>query len=113
MKDDLYQPAGSHRPGSVAPRRRWAHVVVAFLSAFFIPALLAYAVLVLWSASYEVVVRPGAVATTVLGAFASAALVYRHRRIPLWAASLVGVLVVLLLALAPSIWAAVIDRVAA
>ena len=107
---NLYQPPQSATPVS---ERRWAHVVAAFLSALFIPALLAYGVLVLWSSSYSVVVKPEAIGTIVLGAFISAAAVYRHRRIPLWAASLIGVLVVLLLAVAPSIWAALLDRGAA
>lgn len=88
-------------------------MVVAFLSALLVPALLAYGTLVLWSSSFHVVVRPEAVGTIVIGAFLGAAAVYRHRRIPLWAAALVGVLVVLLLAIAPSIWAALLDHGAA
>ncbi|MGH8062787.1 MAG: hypothetical protein ACREO7_12335 [Pseudoxanthomonas sp.] len=95
---------------STGSKRRCAHVVVAFLSAIFIPALLAYGVLVLWSSSFDVVVKPEAIGTIVIGALISAAAVYRHQRISLWAAALIGILVVLLLAVAPSIWDGLLGR---
>ncbi|WP_139227237.1 MULTISPECIES: hypothetical protein [unclassified Pseudoxanthomonas] len=110
MSDNLYQAPQSRSPDA---ERRWAHVIVAFLSAIFIPALLAYGILVLWTSSYHVVVTPEAIATITIGAILSAAAVYRHKRIPLWAAAVVGSLVVLLLAVAPSIWDALLDRGAA
>ena len=113
MGDNPYQPPESRLSGSAGHKRRWAHVVVAFLSAIFVPALLAYGVLVLWSSSFHVVVKPGAIGTIVIGALISAAAVYRHRRISLWAAALVGILVVLLLAVAPSIWDGLLGRSAA
>ena len=79
----------------------------------FIPALLAYGTLVAWSSTYHVVVKPEAIAKIVFGAFVSAAAVYRHKRIPLWAAAAIGVVVVFLLAVAPSVWAVVLGRGAA
>ena len=85
-------------------------MVVAFLSAILIPGSLAYAALVLLSSNYHVAIPPEAIATVVIGAFISAAAVYRHKRIALWAAALVGVSVVLLLATAPSIWAVILGR---
>ena len=95
--------------------RRWAHVVVAFLSALLLLPLLAYGVLVAWAQDYHVVVKREALVTVVVGAFLSAAAIYRHRRAPLWLAALggVGVGVVLILAIAPSIWAGLLSRGAA
>ena len=103
------------RPKSVlpAPERRWAHVVVASLSSLLVLPLVAYGILVAWSSDYHVVVKPEAVGTVVVGAFLSAAAIYRHRRAPLWVAALVGVCVVLMLAIAPSIWAGLLSRGAA
>lgn len=92
--------------------RRLVPAGAAFLSALVIPASLAYATLVAWSSSYRVVVRPEAIGLIVLGAFISAALVYRCRRIRLWAAPLVGLLMVLLLAVAASAWSAERPRAA-
>jgi hypothetical protein len=108
-----YKPPQSHPVDGPIPGRRWTHVVAAFLSAIFIPALLAYGTPVLWSSDYHVAVKPEAIATVVIGAIISAVAVYRHKRIPLWVAALVGVLVVLLLAVAPSIWDALLGRGAA
>ena len=113
MSDNLYQPPQSNPSSSLASERRWTHVVVAFLSAILIPGSLAYGAFVLLSSNYHVAVSPEAIATVVIGAFISAAAVYRHKRIALWAAALVGVLVVVLLATAPSIWAALLGRGAA
>ena len=113
MSNNLYQPPESRLSDPTTPKRRWAHVVVAFLSAIFVPALLAYGALVLWSSDLHVVVTPEAIATIVIGAFISAAVVYRHKRISLWAAALIGVLVVFLLAIAPSIWDSLLGRGAA
>lgn len=110
VSNDPYQPPRSSTAAAVEPQRRWAHVVVAFLSAFCVPAALAYGTLVLWSGSFEVVVRIEAITTLLLGACLSAAAVYRHKRIPLWGAALVGILVAVLLAIAPSLWSALLDR---
>lgn len=44
MGDKPYQPPESRLSASAVHKRRWAHVVVAFLSAIFVPALLAYGV---------------------------------------------------------------------
>ena len=93
--------------------RPWAHVVVAFLSALLFLPLLAYGLLVVWAQDYQVVVKREALVTVVAGAFLSAAVIYRHRRAPLWLAALVGVGMVLLLAIAPSIWAGLLSRGAA
>lgn len=109
------KPYESPRSNSIddpKPGNRWAHVAVAFLSAIFIPALLVYGAIVLWSSDYYVIVKPESIVTIVFGAFISAAAVYRHKQIPLWAAALVGTLVVLLLAVAPSIWDVVLGRAA-
>jgi len=113
VSNNLYQPPQSRSSDALPSEGRLAHVAVAFLSAIFIPALLSYGVLVLWSSSYHVVVKPEAIATVLIGAFLSAAAVYRHKRIPLCAAALIGFLVVLLLAVAPSIWAVLLGRGAA
>lgn len=110
MGKNPYQAPQSGVSDPSTSARRWAHIAVAFVSALLLPALLAYGVLVLWSSSYHVVVKPEAIRTIVSGAFISAAAVYRHRRIPLWAAAVVGILVVFLLAVAPSIWAALLDH---
>lgn len=104
MSDNLYHPPESHPPNAPEAGRRWAHVLVAFLSAMFIPGALAYCALAVSSPDVHAVMPPDAIATLIFGAFISAAAVYRHKRIALWAAALVGVLVVLSLAVAPSIW---------
>jgi len=75
--------------------------------------LLAYGALILWPADYYVVVKPEMIFTIIVGAFIGAAAVYRHKRIPLWAAALIGTSVVLLLAAAPSIWDVVLGRTTA
>lgn len=113
MSNHLYQAPESGLSDSTESKRRWTHVVVAFLSAIFVPALLAYGILVLWSSNFHVVVKAEAIGTIFLGASISAAAVYRHKRIPLWAAAVVGILVVLLLAVAPSIWDSLLGRGAA
>lgn len=110
VSNNPYQSPQSDISDALPLERRWAHVIVAFLSAIFMPAGLAYGVLLLWSSDYHVVVKPEAIGTIVFGAFISAAAVYRHKRIPLWAAALVGILVVLLLTFAPLIWAALLGR---
>jgi len=111
LKPELHRHADTMdrptSPPSPTPRR-WAHVVVAFLSALLIPPLLAYGMLVLWSSSYSVVVKPEAIGTIVAGAVISAVAVYRHQRMTLWGAAVVGCAVVLLLAVAPAIWAALL-----
>ncbi|KRA41548.1 hypothetical protein ASD72_15870 [Pseudoxanthomonas sp. Root630] len=43
----------------------------------------------------------------ILGSMLAAAAVYRHKRIPLWLAAVVGPVVVLTLALAPAVWSEV------
>lgn len=112
VENNIYQTPKSN-PKEQPPGRRWAHVVVAFFSAMLIPALLAYGVLLLWFPDYFFVVNPEAIGTIVIGAIISAAAVYRHRKMPLWVAALVGVFVVLLLAVAPSVWDTVLGRSAA
>lgn len=102
MREDSRAPDWEN-PVARRPHRGWAHVAVAFLSALLVPALLAYGTLVAWSSSFHVVARPEAIATIVIGAFVSAAAVYRLERIPLWAAAVIGTVVVLFLAVASSI----------
>ena len=105
-EDSMERREARRRPGL-------AHVWVAFLSGLLVPGLIAYAVLAVWFPEHYVVVPPQAIGTVVVGALIASIAVYRHKQISLWLAALIGASVVALLAVAPSIWAALLDRGAA
>src|SRR3546814_833697 len=100
-----YQPPTADVASSPEAARRFGHSVMALSSAIVIPAAVAA---IWWFATgtdtglNQVSHLAGNV---IIGGMIAAVVVYRHKAMPLWLASLVGPAVVLLLLVAPSIWA--------
>ena len=100
-----YQPPTADVASSSEAARRFGHSVMALSSAIVIPAAVAA---IWWFATgtdtglNQISHLAGNV---VIGGIIAAVVVYRHKAMPLWLASLVGPAVVLLLLVAPSIWA--------
>lgn len=99
-----YQPPQS--PISSPPRnRRFAHVAVAFAAGLMVVPILAH-LLNLLGLGFGGIDSAGSSfwGAVVWGSLLGAASVYRHKRLPLAWAGAIGVTIVLLLLVAPSIW---------
>jgi hypothetical protein len=96
---------------SVPARPKWriVHSITAFMSGLIVPPLLLFGIArALVPADALASGTPMFWGTVIIGSLLASLAVYRHKRIPLWLAAVVGPVTVLTLAIAPLVWQAVL-----
>ena len=88
---------------------RFAHSLIALVSGLVIPPLAVFLTAHLLFPDVPLARGNSTFwGAVVLGSMLAAAAVYRHKRIPLWLAAVIGPAIVLTLALAPTLWSEVL-----
>ncbi|MCF7223414.1 hypothetical protein [Marilutibacter chinensis] len=103
-----YQPAKAALSTTRQPWRL-AHSLAALVSGLAIPPLAIFLTARLLTPDVPLARSNSTFwGSVVLGSVLAAAAVHRHKRIPLWLAAAIGPVIVLVLVLAPVLWAAVL-----